>query len=175
MGKKRQFESALTPAQKELEKYDLKALKRQVVMRGMPFEEVLQSSVLRIQGWFLEKYHNPKDESLLLDYDKWVEMLLIEGGNADLIHPAFRLSGTQTIDDKEVKVRRFNDPKIYKPKREKTSEGIFKGTKKAYTFELQQKGIERNKVVDMVLEKFPEALEKSVIIWFNKSKRLNKQ
>jgi len=174
MSKKRQFESDLSPAQKELEKYDLPALKRQVIMRGLGFMDVSKLSVLNMQGWFLQHYEVPKNESFLLEYDKWLEALLIERGAGDLINPAFRLSGTKTVGDKEVKVKRFKDKPNFKTKRVKTAEGIRGGTKKALTFDLQSKGIPRDQIITRVMDQFPDALEKSIIIWFNKARRLQK-
>ena len=53
-----------------------------------------------------------------------------------------------------------------KPKKEKNELGLWKGTKKAYTFELTLKGYDLERVTRRVLKHFPEANEKSIKQWY---------
>ena len=64
--------------------------------------------------------------------------------------------------------------KVVKEKKEprkKDANGLFQGTKKSYTYELQKKGKTLDQVITKVTRKFPDAQTKSIRIWFNKSKK----
>ena len=148
-------------------------IQRECIIRGMPFMEVCDSSVLQLHSYLIKNWDNPTDRDLIIAFDKWMDQELEELGREDLIHPMLNLGYTENQETGEKVKRRIKTvkPKI-KKKRERTSEGIFKGTKKAYTYELSKQGIEKAKAIEMVKEKFPEANEKSVSIWYNKAKKL---
>ena len=73
-------------------------------------------------------------------------------------------------EDEETKVKRLGRvrglPKPKKPKREKDESGLWKGTKKSYTFELAKRGFSLERVVKRVTKKFPEANIKSIKQWY---------
>lgn len=166
------------PAQDYLEKLNLPALKRECLIRGMEFEAVANASVPTLQSWFLKNYMNRRIIEKLNEYDDYVERIL-RSRNVDptMLDPIFRLGNIFTKDasGNTIKKKRITGLiKKDKKRREKTKTGLFTGTKKAYTFELQAMGKTKNEVVGMVMEKFPEAKEKSISIWFNKSKKVKK-
>lgn len=152
-----------------------KDLKRNAVVRGMPFEEVVNGSVPRLDNWLhLNNFKEIRPE-LLDEFDDWVEKQLTDAGKEDLIHPQLRLGyiGERGEDGEPVKRKRVKGIKKKKVKKEKTKGGLYKGTKKALTFQLQQEGFEMAEVEAKVIEEFPDANIKSVKIWYKKSRRQN--
>lgn len=151
-------------------------LKRNCVVRGMPFDDVTNGSFPRLQVWL---HHNRDAEiipHLLDDFDDYIEAILKERDREDLIHPQLRLGfiGERDEEGNTVKLKRVKGIKKKRKKRERTKDGIYKGTKKAYTYEGQQKGWSLKKTIRRTLAKFPDASEKSIRIWYKKSERLNK-
>lgn len=146
-------------------------LQRQCVIRGMPFHDVVEATVLNLHSFLIQNWDNSVDRNKLIEFDVWMDQELTDIGRADLIHPMLNLGHTIKDDGGIVKkkVKKIKSEK--KKKRERTEDGIFKGTKKAYTFELAKKGHSKDEVIDMVLEKFPEANEKSISIWYNKARK----
>jgi len=154
-------------------KLKLKDLQRECVMRGLSFKEVGISSIPNLHSFLIKNWETPVDRSLIDQYDEWVDNELKELGRDDLIHPALNLGSTQDNETGETIKKRIRQVKPQKKaKKQRTSDGIFAGTKKAYTFELAKQGIEKKEAIKMVVEKFPEAKEKSVSIWYNKAKKL---
>lgn len=173
MAKRRKFLDNLTSAEKELANFRLPDLKRQIIMRGYPFAAIGETGVLEMQQYFLANYHKPKDPDLLEKYDDWFDdYCKTKGLDPCYAHPALRLSSIAERDEdgKVIKYKRIGIKKK-KKKRERTNDGLFTGTKKAYTYELVKEGNDKADIVEMVLEKYPEAKEKSIIIWINRAKR----
>lgn len=169
------------PADKHIVNMTLKDLKRECVIRGMHFELVISSDIPTITGWFRDHFWDKADHQRLDEFDDWFEKKLkaekaeSKEDISPYFHPGLRLGYIAEKDEdgnttKRKKVRTIGKKK--KKKRERTEQGIFSGTKKAYTFELQKQGHDKGKVIEMVLEKFPDASEKSIGIWFNKAKKL---
>lgn len=150
-----------------------KDLKREVVIRGMPFSDVLNGTFPHLSHWLLNNSHKPIDDNLLEQFDNYQDNILRDLGKPELIHSSLRLGYLGEKDDSEPVIKKVKEPKEKKPPREKNSSGLYKGTKKAYTFELQQKGKTLEQVTIKVKRKFPEAKDKSIKIWFNKSKKAN--
>lgn len=147
-------------------------------MRGLPFEEVGEKSVLNLQSWFLKNYDLPVDHRLLEEYDIWCETFLKgRGVDSTMTSPIFRLSsvGERNAAGEVTKRKRVRSmvPRV-KKKKETTSEGLFKGTKKAYTYELAQKGLPKDEVMRLVKATFPDAKDKSIGIWYNRAKKAKK-
>ncbi len=157
---------------KEASHMTLNDLKRNCISRGMGFQEVVDSTVISLQNWYFRNSSKQMDTSLIVKFDDWIEDLLRERGKDDLIHPQLRLSYLSENPDTD-KPKKEKEKKEKKKPREKTKHGIFKGTKKAYTFELQQKGKTLEQVIKKVGRKFPGASEKSIKIWYKKSARMN--
>lgn len=152
-----------------------KDIKRNCVVRGMPFQEVVDSTIPGLSNWLHHNVNNEIKPHLLDDFDDWVENLLRERGSEDLIHPQLRLGfiGEKGDDGEVTKTKRVKGIKKKKKKREKTADGIFKGTKKALTFQLQQDGVSMADAVTQVMEEYPDASEKSIKIWWKKSRRMH--
>ena len=161
-----------------VEKLDLPNLKRECIKRGLPFEEVGNKGVLQLQSWFLKNYDNGVDDLLLDLYDRWVtEFLKNRGSDPILDDPAFRLGRAieKGADGEYIKKRKVRSriPKL-RAKKPRTEDGLYVGTKKAFTYDCQKKGLSKEDTIKQVLEQFPEAKAKSIGIWFNKAKRQKK-
>jgi len=176
MARKKNFhpKEDLPPAIKEVESFSLAELKRQCISRGMPFYNMVGSSIPQLQTWFINHYPNPIDPTLVNQFDEWMDKLLLERNASSLIHPSLRLGYTGIpLPDEKVPVPKLKSMKLVKSstKKEKTIGGVFKGTKKALTFECYSKGKTKAETIEIVMKTFPEALEKSIIIWYNKAKK----
>lgn len=180
--KKRKFESNIHPADKWMERMKLKDLKRECVVRGMEFSNIITLSIPDMAGWFRKNYYNKTEHDLLDIFDDWQEKQIIESlekrgeDPKNLIHPSLRLGYIAEKDEKGNVTKRKRAKVIIakkKEKRERTIDGLFAGTKKAYTFTLQMEGKTKAETIELVLKKFPDASEKSIGIWFNKSKKLH--
>lgn len=159
------------PAYTEL---TLRGLKREVISRGLPFEEVLEKSIPSLQNWLHDNYHNDIDTSLIAKYDDYIENILTSIGSSDMIYPSLRLSyvGDSSEDASEI-VPKIKKPKDKKEKivREKTEQGIYSGTKKALTFECFNKDMSIEDTIEKVKNLFEDANEKSIKIWYKAAKR----
>lgn len=182
--KRRQYEMNLHPADGHFRNMKYKDLKRECVIRGMPFEQVVSSDVNKLYTYFREHYYDNVKHALLDDFDDWQEAKIREtleskGEDSDVyIHPSLRLGYVAEKDEEGNVIKKKRAKLLHKKikrKRERTPDNIFKGTKKAYTFELQQKGHSKADVIKMVMEQFPDASDKSISIWYNKSKKLHKR
>jgi len=148
-------------------------LQRECIMRGMAFQVVCDSSIPKLNSFLVKNWDNSLDRNLITEFDVWMDNELKSIGREDLIHPMLSLGHTENKDTGQVVKRKIKPIKPQKKKkRERTNDGIFKGTKKAYTYELAKQGIPKPEAIKMVKEKFPEANEKSVSIWYNKAKKL---
>jgi hypothetical protein len=181
--KRRKYEENLHPADGHFANMKFKDLKRECVIRGMDFDEVLSSGVHELYSFFKEHFYDDVRHGLLDEFDDWQEekirvVMEARGENPDiLVHPALRLGYVAEKDDEGNTTKRKRAKMVTKKlkrKRERTNDNIFQGTKKAYTFELQQQGKDKKEVIKKVIEKYPDASEKSISIWFNKSKKLHK-
>lgn len=148
-----------------------KDLKKECIMRGMPFLDVLQGDFPRLTHWLLQNSYKPIDEALLDTFDDYQDKILEANGKQELIHHSLRLGYLGERDDSEPVIKKEKVTKEKRAPREKTEGGLFKGTKKAYTYELQAKGKTIEETLIKVKRKFPDAVDKSIKIWFNKSKK----
>jgi hypothetical protein len=174
--KKRKFESNLHPLDKYLGKMKLKDIKRECVIRGMVFDDVVSKSIPDLCNWLRANFYNASDHNLLNIFDDWQEAQVLAFDPNSVIHSTLRLGYIAERDEDGNTTKRKRAKVIVakkKIKRERTGEGLFTGTKKAYTFQLQKEGLNKTEVVTMVIDKFPEASEKSISIWYNKSRKLN--
>ncbi len=152
-------------------------LQRSCIIRGIPFDVVISKSVGTLQSWLIKNWHNKVNKSRLDEFDDIRQKALEDRGMTD--EPFVRL-GIPAIQEETNEVSpivKISKKKSKKVRRERSEElGIFKGTKKAYVFELVQKGLKVEKIIPKVIAKFPEAKEKSVKIWFKKAtKQLKKK
>lgn len=181
--KKRKFEMNLPDADRFLGNLKYKDLKRECVIRGMEFDKVLKGGIPQLSNWLRNHFIDTIKPELLDAFDDYQENLVREAVEAKgedpnhVIHPALRLGFIAERDEDGVVTKRKRARMIIKRKkkrRERTTDGIFQGTKKALTFELQQQGLDKAEVIIKVMEQFPDASEKSIGIWFNKSRKLHK-
>lgn len=166
-----------------LENMTFKDLQRRAVILGMPFPDVAQCDVHKLQSFILKSPNVPNPQ-LIFEYDKWADNVLETLGYSKddpLRHYQLRLGFLESnreeeenSDEEKPKRRRraIKGIKIGKSsiKRVKNSDGILSGTKKSYTYELTKLGYEKNRIIKKVLRKFPDASEKSIKIWIRKCK-----
>ena len=152
----------------------LKGLKREVISRGIPFQDVLEKSIPDLQNWLYNNHHKEVDTDLIIKYDEYIEELLTLSGSADMIHPSLRLSyvgdASETASDILTKPKKVREKKE-RVVRDKTEQGIYSGTKKALTFECFNNGTSIEDTVEKVKSIFNDANEKSIKIWYKKAKR----
>lgn len=150
----------------------LKDIKREVIIRGMPFQEVIEADVPTLYSWWNSHRDNDIDDTLLDAFDDWLENELQSIGRQDLIHSSFRFNyvGEKSEVEKPKKPVKEKKPK---QRREKNSLGLFSGTKKAMVYEAQGKGWSIKKTIRKVTRAFPDAKEKSIKIWYNKASKAN--
>lgn len=152
-----------------------KDLQRQAIMLGMPFPEVPQSDFFRLESFIFNSSNEP-DKSLIDKYDDWMDKVLEERGySKDDPMRNYQLRLGFVSEDAVTKQKKFKRvkgiPKPKKPKREKDERGLWKGTKKSYTFELTTRGYDLERVIRRVQKKFPEANDKSIKQWWRAAKR----
>ena len=181
--KKRKFESNIPDADKFIGNLKYKDLKRECVIRGMGFDKVISGGIPQLTNWLRNHFIDTVMHDLLDAFDDYQESLVrgaveAKGENPDnVIHPALRLGYIAERNEEGVVTKRKRARTIIKKrkhKRERTEDGIFKGTKKALTFGLQQQGLTKELVITTVMEQFPDASPKSIGIWFNKSRKLHR-
>lgn len=161
-----------------------KDLQRECVLRGLQFEKIVEFDHHALSNWFYHNFESPSDLARLTLYDIWMEEQLqakgYKKGDAALA-PCFRLGFTPDLESitpktpgvqKQIVQAVDTQPKEVKPKRVVDAEtGVYSGTKKNLTYKLTDEGMELDKIVEKVLELFPEAQEKSIKIWHKR--RLN--
>lgn len=156
---------------------DIKGFKREAVIRGMPFDDVLEADVPAMYAYIVNHFNDEKHLELLDQFDDYVEEILRSRMRDDLIHPSLRLGfiGERDFDTGMVtKVKRIAGmakEKKRKSRAPKNVYGVVGGTAKAMTFDLYYKGKDKPETIKLVLEKFPNTSDKSVGIWWNKVKR----
>lgn len=146
----------------------LKDIKRECIIRGMPFEQVVNTDLPNLYYWWQNNSQNPIDQSLLDKYDDWLEGELAAIGQHGLIHPSLRFNYVNKEEEVKKKTKVIKEKKPRK-KREKNKLGLYSGTKKAMTYESCHKGWSLKKTIRKVKRAFPDAQEKSIKIWYNKA------
>jgi hypothetical protein len=167
--------SKITGPEKELTQMKYTDLKIACIVRGMLFEDVVEGTASSLQRFFIDNWHVKQDRDRLKQFDNWMAETLIKKGH-DKASPLVKYRLSTVLDEQEnqkLKGKSLKKAKVKKEKKEKrerdTNFNIFKGTKKAYTYELAQKGIEVGETVKLVIERFPEAQEKSIKIWYKRA------
>lgn len=155
------------------QKMRYKDLQRACIVRGMDFDILVQCDIHRLQSWLVKHFEDDVDPVRLDNFDSWREGYMKAQG---IDEPFVRLGYVAETDDitgeiiKRKKLRNIKKPKF---KRERNTQlgGIFKGTKKELTYQCELQGKTLEDTISIVTEKFPEAVEKSIRIWYKKSKR----
>lgn len=143
--------------------------KRRAVILGMPFPDACSASFPQLIQFIIHTENKP-DSSLIGQYDEWVDKQLESLGydKSDPIRSyqlrlGFISEDTVTKQKTKKKIKGIPQPK---PKKEKDGYGLWKGTKKSYTFELTNKDYSFDRVCRRVLKKFPDANKKSIQQWY---------
>lgn len=150
--------------------------KRRAVALGMPFPDACAADWGRLQSYIM-KTENKPDLSLIDKYDDWVDSMLEQAGYAKddpLRSYQLRLGfiSEEKVEEGKRKTRKIKGlPKPKKPKREKDESGLWKGTKKSYTYELTNKGYTLERITRRVMKKFSEAKSKSIQQWYRAALR----
>lgn len=171
------------PEYRELARMNYRDLKIACIVRGMEFEDVVEGDHNSLQAFFIKHYHDLPHKDRLERFDNWMDKQLAKKYPADDPFRAFRLSSVldDTTEEPKVKakIKKALPKTPKKPRREKNSTfNVFKGTKKEYTMELTHKLLKagknmeskklQQKLVEAVIKKFPDANEKSIIIWYKR-------
>lgn len=147
-----------------------KDLKIECIIRNMPFEDVLRADFFRLSNYLQSNVLAKKNLDLLEKFDDYLDNELLKRGKPELVHSSLRLGYVKRDEDDSV-IKVVKEKIEKKAPRQKDTNGLFQGTMKSYTYQLQKKGKTSEQVLVKVLRKFPEAKAKSVKIWFNKSKK----
>jgi len=150
-----------------------KDLKIACIVRGMPFDDVLKADFFRLSNFVQQNVLIKQNHDLLEEYDDYIDGVLELRDKQELIHSSLRLGYVKKEGDDEYTPgkTKVKEKVEKKPPRQKDSNGLYQGTMKSYTYELQKKGKTVEQTLTKVTRKFPQALPKSVKIWFNKSKK----
>lgn len=154
-------------------------LQRACIVRGMPSQLLVDSDHHKLVSFFMENYDRSQDDNLLLEHDLWVDGELIKKGYKQgdaLLSPALRYSFNGDIESME-KIITIKPKSIQPPIKKAKSTmdevtGVRTGTKKSLTYELTLQGLEIEEVFKQVRVKFPDAVEKSVMIWHKKAQKI---
>lgn len=146
-------------------------LKREAIIRGMPFPDIMGASITDLMR-FIDNSEEKPDLSLIDGFDDWADKQLEQLGyekGKSLRSPQLRLGFIGEKDEEgniksKKRIKGVEKPK--KPKRERDTNGLYKGTKKSYTYELAQKGFSIERITRRVKKKFPDASDKSITIWY---------
>ena len=150
-------------------------LQRACIVRGMDFNEMVEGDANRLSVWLNKNWHNKKSTKKLDEFDEWRHNMMIRLGKGD--EPFIRLGFIGEVDPDTGETISFKRPrKIKKDKvrRERNEANLLTGTKKSLTFECFKNGISIEDTVEKVTDKFPEAVEKSIRIWYKKFARAGK-
>jgi hypothetical protein len=181
-------EDRLSPAEKQLTRMKLKDIRRACVARGMDFDYAIESTIPQISGWFIENYDRGQNLLLLNEFDAHVEAKLKALKNPDgtnkykdgdaVFHSALKLGFIGSKDEdgnvtstKKPRLKALNKQKKAQKERIEGTK-VFKGTKKAMTYELTIGGTAFPEIWEKVSKQFPEAQEKSVKIWYKRALKL---
>ena len=159
-------------------------IKAACIMLGMDFEDVANADFCRLNSYFAENRTKTNPVKARLDqYDEWVSGILISKGyKPDNPLVKYKQFSTPTEDEesegniKRVLLKKAGVKPEKRAKKEKTEFGIYAGTKKDYVFKkakiYSEKGftIEKalKRVIRKTMDKYPDAKEKSIKIWFRK-------
>lgn len=182
-----------TMAERAVQNMSYKDLKRAVIARGMPFDDVLNSSVLQLYSWFSDNFDRGQNLSLLNEFDVYVDEQISAIGrinsnksdyvdpNHPLKHASLKLGFIAKTDDagnvlekKKPRLKGLTKPKKKKKERVEGTK-VLSGTKKGLTYALTLEGEKLEQIVEKVKEQFPDANEKSVLIWHKRCLSENKK
>lgn len=183
------LDSTTKRAYNALRKMVYRDLKAACIIRGMDFTDIVEGDHGSLSSWFINNIDNDMDRDLLGDFDIWMDKQLeARGFEEDDPLRKMKQYTTETEDDNhEVRTRSLSKiagVKKVRKKKERNSYGIFKGTKKEYTYTLCEDLLSKlgdkynnkelvkkfsSKLHAKILKKFDTASEKSIRIWMKKA------
>lgn len=145
---------------------------RRAIIMGMPFPDACGADCGTLQSFILKSDNQP-DPSLIQKYDDWMDQQLARKYPENHPMRSYQLRlGYVSEENTRKKAHRIKGiPKLPKVKREKDTNGLWKGTKKSYTFELTDRGYSLERITRRVQKKFPEAKPKSIQQWYRMALR----
>lgn len=174
---KKKKDNYLDPREKLLNTLKLKDLKRAAIVRGMPFREVIGSSVPELQSWVFRNYSNKISPNALDEFDKWYEADLFD---QDIITGALHVDlkfGYYTYDDdgnRRAKKRNYAIVGFNKTDEEKAAFKPKKGSKKELAFSLFGQGLSTIEVIEAVVDAYPDVSEGSIKVWGSQFRKREK-
>lgn len=170
----------------ELASFRYSDLKAAVIKRGIDFELVVSWDHGKLSDYFINNYDKPVNPKKLEEFDKWMDLMLKAKGYTENDPVRQFKQFTMPIEEeKEEKPKKKIEPKSIKPKKVKNKEfGIFGGTKKELTYSLSRDLVIKmgakydnkalikkfsDQLFNKVKDKFPDANDKSVKIWFKRA------
>lgn len=155
----------------------LKDLKRAALMRGFPFMMVGSVGVPALESYVLHNYDKRVNPNLLVEYDQWLEVTLLEEGVIDTpIHIDLKL-GFYVTDEKgneRHKRRDINLMGIVKSKEEVAAFKPRRGSKKTLVFELIEKGVKTKDIIAVVQGEYPETTANTIKVWCSQARKREK-
>lgn len=176
---------------KVMTKMDYRALQAACIMRGIDFDDLVNSDWGYLGSWFIKNFDNKVERQNLELFDDWMQEQLLQRGYKKN-DPVYLYRKFSVSDDNEVtskvrtrSLRKADVPKKKHQKKERDKTfNIFKGTKKEYTYKLaeslfnskgskyEEKSLIKKfsaQLVTKVIDKYPEAKEKSIKIWMKRA------
>lgn len=169
------------PEYQEVNMMNHKALMRAVVSRGLDFQLAIDYDDLQKANWFINNYYDTHPNPKLIDeFDEYRHQVFLANGRTPKKEPWYFDARTNygfvgevnedTGKTKERRIKGFKKKLVLKKEKDK-SFNIFKGTKKSLTYDCCVRDIPIDETIDIVTKSFPEALEKSIRIWYSRAKK----
>lgn len=155
------------PIHQILSKMRYRDLQRACISRGMKFDDMVNTDIIGLQSYLFHEWHRDADLTLLDKFDEWRKEYLEKkhGPGEPFVRLGYLGKSNEDGGDKEKKPIREKAPKKPKRERDETLGSIYKGTKKALTFQSIQEGKTIEETIKIVISTFPDALDKSIKIW----------
>ena len=164
-------------------------IKAACIMLGMDFEDVANADFFKLNSFYAaNKFKSKPVEDRLHSYEDWVQNILIKRGHKQ-DSPLVKYREFSAKTDEEVGgesyeakskrsiAKKAGAKKEPPKKKDKNEFGIYSGTKKDYVYKKTKKYFEEGnpndkalrRVIRKTIERFDDAKEKSIRIWFRKA------
>lgn len=164
-----------TPEEEFIATHKYPDLQKACIVRGIDFDELVQGTYFLLSSWLRKNWYNPIKLEKLAEFDEWRLKIMKSFGRED--EPFIRFAHIpenleEVIANKTLKVKEKSD----KPKRVLDEDlGVMGGTKKHLTYNCQKTGKTVQETIDIVKLKFPDAQDKSISIWWKRSRKANSE
>lgn len=173
--------------QRQVSRMTHRDLQSACILKGMPFKDIVEKDHHGLVSWYFLNFELNENPQNLIEYDQWLEGQLEKKGYKKgdaMLSPSLRFSYTKGIDDSPVKTQRIQARESNKSTEPKSQQehkvvqkdeitGVRVGTKKNLTFQLARKvpEIPIDKIIEQVIEAFPDAQDKSIKIWVKRARK----